>query len=603
VIGRVLLGLVAALALGDPSASAAADERAAPLEVPTAPLPAPESLAGGDVAARVDAAAAAFRSRGYAELPVLARALLDADARGADASLAERATALAPTTPAIAYEVAWRFRRPLEGLRSLWLLSGSFPALVWLLTWGGVALGLGVLASAAAVAVLAFARTATLHGHALAHRLGERAPRAWPGALAWLSVLAALPLLDLGPAVVVAVAGSVSMTRLRVREAATVGTLIALVGLLLSKPLDEWARLASLPAHAPQLAAAWRVERGQPLPRDLRQLESAQSQARDDLVTLALATAAKRAGDLARTDELAASLGAGTPPALRARAANLLGISALARGDTRAAIDAFERADRGEASAAFLYNLSQAHGRALHLPEQTTTFAAAKSLDPELVSRQAGNAGVDVHRYLLESPAPVSAYLARAFVPAPEADALADSVRRALLGSIPTERGWLALPGLALLGLLLRRSGISRCPRCMRVACARCSGPAAGDECVRCARLFDTGGTVDARVRREQIDRDRRAQRWLGHGLAVAGALLPGSAAVLRGRMLRGALALLVASLAAAAWLAAPRAPVPAELGRLATDVPLGLAALLAAPLWLGALARSFRRSVRGGAR
>lgn len=601
--GRVLLGLVAALALGYTTDAAGADERAAPLSVPTDPLPSPEGLAGVDFAARVDAAATAFRARGYGDLPVLARALLGSDERGVDPRLAERATALAPASPGVAYEVARRLRRPLEGVRALGLVPGSFPAVVWMLAWGGAALGLGMLAAAGLLAALVFARTATLHGHALAHGLGARQPTAWPGVIAGVTALAALPLFGVGPAVVLAASAALGMTRLSLGEAAAVGALVTGAGLLLGEPLVDWARVASHPAHAPELMAAWRVERGPPLPGDFDELERALARAPDDLVRLALATAAKRAGDLARAEALSTSLSPGAAAPLRARAANFVGVAALARGDAPEAIAAFDRARRDEGSAAVLYNLSQAHGRALHLADQSSLFAAARSLDPDLVRRQTAHASLDIHEYLAESPIPVGAYLRRALAPAPEAEALALAVRRALLGPVLPDGGWLALPGLALLGLVLRRSGITRCPRCLRVACERCSGPAQGDECVRCARLFDPTVTIDARVRREQIDRDRRAQRWLARALGLVGAVLPGAAAILQGRVLRGSLALLVAGIAAAAWLAAPHAPAPAEVGRLAREAPASIAALLAAPLWLGAVAGSLRRAARGGAR
>ncbi len=588
--------LVLALAIG--ASGARAETVAEPLVVPREPLPTADSLAGEDAAARIEVAARAFRARGYRELPILAHALLALPA--GDPARAERALALAPGTPAVAFEVGRRLGRPMDVARSLGLLLTTLPGVVWLATWGGAALGVGALLVAAALVALAFARAVSLLGHASGHWLSGREPEAWPGALLAASLLGALVLAGAGPLLWLAVAGSLALGALPRREGVVVAAALCLAGAVAGPGTDYWARIATFPSREPERLAAWRVERAQPLSGDEEAVAlAARAHPDDGVLRLALATSAKRAGDLPGV-EAALDGFAPSEPAFRARVASFAGTLALARGDAPAAIAAFERARRDEPSAPVIYNLSQSHGRALNLAEQESLFALARGLDAELVREHGTSRDASLHAYLAEHPLPLRAHLAGAIAGSREAERIARALRRAALGEALPDASWLALPALALLALALPRCPARRCPRCLRVLCERCSEDPGGVTCLRCARLFLPAGSVDARVRREQIDLDRTRQRWVGRALALGALLLPGAAHGFEGRLARALAVLAPIALGLAAWLCAPLAPTPPEVGAIAQLLPAGVALAIAGPVWLGCAAAALRQLASG---
>ncbi len=597
-VDRLFVAVALALGLATHGIASAAEPAAEPLAVPRDALPTPESLAGEDAAGRIDAAARVLRARSYRELPVLARGMLALS--DVDPVAAERALALAPGTPAIAFEVGRRLGRPTQVARSLWLLGTTLPGVVWLVTWGGVTLCIGWLFVSVALVALAFARASTLLGHAGGHWLSGREPAAWPALLLCLALLGGLALLGVGPLLWLAAAGALVIAALPRREAATVATALLVAGALCGPGLTLWMRVATFPAREPGRLAAWRLERGQPLPGDLERIAGAAAQHPDDgVLRLALATAAKRAGDLDAVERALAGFEP-SDPVLRSRVATFAGTLALARGDVAVAIAAFERARQDEASAAVIYNLSQAHGRALNLSEQASLFATARALDPELVQEHGLARDASIHRYLAEQPLPLRTHLAGAWAPSREATRAERALRHAALGATLPDASWLALPVLALLALLLPRSAVRRCGRCLRLVCERCNDEPSSTTCLRCARLFVPTAVLDARVRREQIDRDRARQRWIGRGLALGSLVLPGAAHGFEGRLPRATAILLPTALGLGAWLAAPLVPTPSEVGALATALPAGVAVVLAGPVWLGSTLLALQRLVLG---
>jgi hypothetical protein len=597
-VNRLCRASALALALATWGSGVRAEPSAEPLAVPRGPLPTPESLVGAEPAARIDAAARELRARSYRELPVLARGVLALSP--GDPAAAERALALAPGTPAIAFEAGRRLGRPIEIARSLVLLGTTLPGVVWLATWGGAALCAGWLLVVAALVALAFARASTLLGHAGGHWLSGREPAAWPALLLLLALLGGLALAGVGPLLWLATAGALAIAALPRREGATVAVALALAGALAGPGLAYWTRVATFPSRDPARMAAWRLERAQPLAGDEELVARAAAARPDDgVLRLAGATAAKRAGDLAGVE---AALAGFEPkdPVLRARVASFTGVLALARGNTAVAIAAFERAREDEPSAPVIYNLSQAHGRALNLAEQASLFALARGLDAELVHEHGTARDASIHSYLAEHPLPLRAHLAGAFAGSREATRAERALRAAALGARLPDGGWLALPALALLALLLPRSPVRRCGRCLRLLCERCNDEPSGQTCLRCARLFVPAGGVDARVRREQIERDRARQRWVGRGLALGALVVPGAAHGFEGRLSRALAALAPTALGIAAWLSAPVAPVPPEVGALALALPTAVALALAGPVWLGCALAALQRLALG---
>ncbi len=579
-----------------------ADDDGDPLEVPRGPLPQPELAAARPLPERVDAAAEVLRLHGYPDLQVLALALVREWQASGDVALAERALELAPDSPALGFEIGWGLWRPLEVLRAAVVLPTIFPGTVWLLTWLGALAGIATLLGAACVCALGFARTVGLHGHAFGHLSAARDPPVWPGVLLAIAFLSALPVAGFGPALVLAAAGMLAAMRLPRRESIALVSVLAVGGGLLGPLLEHWGRMAALPGLERPLLGAWRLEHAQSLPGDFELVEKARLRNPEDpLLRLALATAWKRAGDLDRAERLIEDFPAGGSRPLAARAANMKGSLALARGNLGRAVRNFERARSAEESASVLFNLSQAHGRALDLTDQRSLFAAARALDPQLVSSYSGHTGTNLHSYLMETPIPWSSYMRAGFEPSVEAAQLAHAVRRVLLGAWYPEWAWLALPGLGVLGLALRRQGLSRCVRCMRPICQRCvAGRVSGETCVRCARLFSPDADLDARVRRREIERDRSRQRQIAGAIGLAGALVPGAGRALEGHLATGFLGIGLSGFGIAAYLASLSVPVPPEVGALGTALPLAVAAMVLVPLYGWAWVLAARR-VKGG--
>jgi hypothetical protein len=577
----------------------AAAERADPLLVPSGPAPAPEAQPGLSPAERLDGAAEAFRARGFSQLPILSWAALEAARAERDPELIRKARELAPGDPGVRFEAGWLSRNPLTLVGSFGALAGSFPALVWLISWGGATLGIALLATAVVAASIGFARAVGLHGHALGHLAFASQPPSWPGVLVICSLLALVPLAGVGPLFLIAAAGALAIARLGLREAVCVGVALALAGVVTGPPLERWASVSSLGSGDLPLLSAWRSERTQPLPGDLERLERGLAMHPESpVLRLALATALKRDGRIAEAERALDTFPSSAPPTLRAAAENQRGILALARGDTQRSTEAFEAARAIEESAAVLYNLSQAHGRSLRLGDQTALFAAARERDSELISRYASFQGANLNQYLIELRIPLSAYLGAAFGPTPAGREVARGLRRGLLGPRPPGWAWALIPGLALAAAILRRRSIRRCSRCLRAVCTVCdpAAPSKGSTCTLCAKLSLYDPRSDARMRKRQVALDRRRQAVVSRVLAALGLLVPGTPSLIEGSAVRGALRLLAMAAGLAAWLAAVAVPAPPELGRLATLLPALAALSLLGPLYSSSWRESARR-------
>ncbi|MGH7291082.1 MAG: hypothetical protein ACREJT_07735, partial [Myxococcota bacterium] len=346
------------------------------------------------------------------------------------------------------------------------------------------------------------------------------------------------------------------------------------------------------------LVGAWRIDRGQALPGDLERIERASAhQPGDALFRIVLAVDQKRHGLLERADQTLGDAVSSEDPGVRSAALNLRGITRLASGDLGAAIPAFERARTAQESASIMFNLSQAYGRALRLSDQESAFQVASALDQELVSRYLSANGANVHTVLIQAPIPLSVYLVRALAPSAESAALAGVVREHLRGPVEHNRTWLALPVLGALAFLLRRKSVTRCSRCERPLCAKCSREAMkAGTCKRCVRLFVKHERTDPRLRKLQLDLDRRRQRRSQLQLAASSLFAPGLADLLDGRFARGMLALFALGTGFALLQAPEVLPLPWELGSLGLVVPPVLGLALVAPLYAIGFAHALRR-------
>ena len=590
------LALLALLCLAP--AAARADEtlrRADPLQIPSGPLPEPESSAELSTVERVRAAAKVLRERGHRELPVLAWALLDAARSQQQNELAELAAELAPSSPGVRFEAARLTGKPLELVAAVAALAHDLPGLLWLIALAGIALLGGLLALALGVCLAAALRGLPLHGHAFGHRMTAQEPPAWPGVLLCVAGLCALPLFGVGLVALIATAGALGALRLSRGQTLRLALALVALGATLGLGIDWVTPALVAGGRESDLISAWRIDRGEALPGDLARVEHASARRPDEtLFRFALATDWKRRGVLARVDQLLGDPSASAEPALRAAAFNLRGIARLAEGNLAEAIPAFERARSAEESAAVMFNLSQAYGRALLLSEQEAAFAAASALDDEVVNRYLAAEGASVHSVLIQPPLQLSLYLARALEPSSESRALASELRERLLGPLERDRLWLGLPALGVLACVLRSSSVTRCSRCKRPLCARCSREAkTAGTCSRCVRLFVKREHTDPRMRKLQLDLDRRRERQAQLRLAAAALVAPGSADLLEERWLRG-MALLFGLGLGLGLLRAPQIlPLPWELAGLGEVAPYVAGLAFAAPIYALGLAQA----------
>ena len=571
-------------------------DRADPLEVPTAPLPEPELVAELPFGVRLEQAEVLLRERGFRDLPVLAWAALDAAKDGTRPNFVEKALRLAPTTPGILFEAARQSRDRWAGVMAAFSLLGSFPGMLWLLSTLGVALGLGVLLATTLVVSVGYVRTLALHGHELGHFTDSIDPPSWPGMLLGIGVLALLPLFGMGPLIILAVAGLLATLRLPTRESFGVAVWMGVLGLMAGPLLDNWARISAVQGYADTLLAAWRVDRGQGLPGDEERLELATARDGQLLARLGLAAQLKRRGDLQATKALLDEVPASAPAGLRSQAFNILGSVHLAWGDLKESVEWFEDARAAEESAAVLYNLSQAYGRALRLEDHSALFVAARERDPALIREHTKRGGTTLHSYLIQPHIPLTYFLEQALAPTPHGDHLARHVRSWALGRRAPAWSWLLLPALGAAGAVARRKRISRCRGCSKVICQACSPGVATDTCVTCQRLRTPAGPSDPRLRRAQLDLDRARRRRVRVGLVGAGIVVPGLPGLFEGRAVTGCLRIAGVGVALALLLVSTRLPGPWEIGDLAATLPNVFSALLLLPLYGLSLWESFQR-------
>jgi hypothetical protein len=586
---------------GVTSVAFGAVERAEPLEVPAGPPSGPDRWVGTRPDVRLELAANDWREHGYGELPLFAWAIL-ALAEGEDRpELTRHALEWAPHSPGVQFEVGSLTGDPRAFVRSLTVLPENFPALVWVGCFLLAAVGVGCMAAAVLVALLAFLRALPLLGHRVGHLWSGQPAAAWPGALAVVCLIALVPVVGGGPVLTVTLMATLALPFLSRGEGIAVLGLFLALTLLLGPALDRWAALSAVPGSDSALLTAWRTEREQPLPGDRSLLERrAAAGAASPVERVALAAGLKREGNLEAAERVLRDVPPSNDRGLRASAATVMGAIHLARGEVREAVESLSEARGYGSSAAALYNLSQAHSRALNLEEQSRLFTAARREDPELISRATARSETNVHRFLLEVPIPVSAYLSEALRGGTASRALAQEVRTRTLGEIAPHLAWMALPVLLAIGIVWRARRIRRCARCYRTVCLICTPETSGTSCMRCRRLATAGNAVDPRMRRRERDRERMRHRAFARGLALLGLTLPGSAEVLDGRAVSGTLVLALVLVGAGSFWLGRSVPASMEVGGLAVWLPIWAAVLLLLPTYLLGCFRSLWRWTAG---
>jgi hypothetical protein len=216
-----------------------------------------------------------------------------------------------------------------------------------------------------------------------------------------------------------------------------------------------------------------------------------------------------------------------------------------------------------------LYNLAQAHGRAVRLMERSALFESARALDPDLISEYTRFEGANVHRYLIQDPIPLRLYLERGLADSMEAHALSRTIRAWAFGPGSPTWAWALLPFAAVVGFALQRRGAWRCARCERAMCTACEGEGTETTCGRCVRVFARDGRSDPRLRRLHLEQERKRRRRIAGVLLGVSVAVPGVSRILGGRSGLGAVVLVLAALGWTFALSPHVVTAPFELGSL----------------------------------
>jgi tetratricopeptide (TPR) repeat protein len=548
------------------------------------------------LAERVEATHTAALELGLRNVEPAARALLaQMPPEGPErVETARAAVRLAPDLPAAHMALAqalWGEWDLIDGIRAavaaLSAFGRSLDAALWLQAASFRAAALALVGGAALYLLLAALLTARASAHDLGDRLSPHTPD--------FSRAALLAVVLLAPAAAGQGLLGLCVSCTAIAAAWSIGRgwwVEALAGLALVVGLHPTLLAAGRALAAfqadPVAVAAHTAEHGLAWPMHLARLERASGA--DALAARALALGMKRTGDLAGADAHYRALLAAEPgdPELLNNAANVR----LALGDTRGAIELYEKALASEPSAVGWFNLSQAWGVALNVVELDAALAKAQGLDPALVEDLSEIQGRAIH-FVADLPVPNDVLLRR-LLAAGDGAAVAADLRRPLapgvLGRSPLATG-AALAAALGLGVALRgRLRASRaCERCNALMCLRCHGPSPRGLCAVCDRMAHSPETADPALRAARAQalarlRARRERVRLALGLAV-----PGLAWLYAGRP-AAALASCLAAAAAAACLVGRHGAAPDPLAAGAAGPALFLAAAAVAALIYAAL-------------
>ncbi len=591
---RVTAGLV--LALGPLAAGAA--ETAMPVASPEPPplviapgfAPTPRSSAGDpappapprtdvqtvwtapgiSLAERVERTRTVVRELGVGSFDAAARALLTDPAAGGPEERAEDAVAVAPGLP-FAWGALARARwqhggDPIGSARALvsglLLLDRHLEASLWWRANGLLAAALGLFGGALAFLALACAFGARRAAHDLGDRVLPGAPEFSRMLLLGCLVLAPLALGEGMAGLALGLFGlSFASSGTRGRRA-QVAAAVALAAALFPVLDHAGGALAGLSSDRVALAA-FAVEREAVTTGELARLERAADS--DPLASRALAVRARRLHALAEADARYAQLleGGSADPILVNNAANVR----LSLGDSRAAIALYEQATARVDDPTLLFNLSHAHGAAIHPDLQDATLARAQQLDADVVGELTDLLGSAQRGLVLDLPIPASLLRAR-LTRGPSGVAVAEELRESVapgrLGRSPIAFG-VAFAAVALLGALATRGArpTGWCSRCGARRCPRCDDAQADtDLCEACARLTHRPETTDPALRIERLNELRARQRWRERIGVAAGALVPGAAGLWTDRPLLGLVGA-IAGCSAVVTAIGPRDGVP----------------------------------------
>lgn len=464
-----------------------------------------------------------------------------------------------------------------------------------------VALLAGLLAAYAAFLVIALFRHGRYLAHDFRHALADNMPRGL-AAIIFIPFLAFPLVFGLGVLPLLAWVTLVLWLQLSSRE-----RVVAALFLLLGVGSPSLARHAAgffafEGGETGRLFAA--VHEDEIAPRDLADLTSVADASGDPDLLLTLGNAHLRAGRYAVADGFyQRALEKGET----ASASVGLGVVKYAEGDVAAAIALWQKAIAADPNLfAAHYDLSRVYNERTELENANKEIAAARAIDshaydrvfgmglpPERKAATESGTGLPVvapayvNRLLQTSIIPDEKLLSRAFG-SPEAAAIARQSWRRVSPAIPLD-GIPVVFGIALaFGGLLAATyrGVvpSRpCHRCGTRLCLRCDGPPLEDDlCAACYHAFIRTEGIDPRQRAMKEREVQDYQSGLKRRRTLLSVLVPGGGHLWGGDTVKGAILVVLASIAAVRLAAGP--------GWFRPRFPDGGAGSVAAPAFAAAV-------------
>ncbi len=494
-----------------------------------------DGIAGRAAKMRVTALALGIKN-----LDSAARALIAPDDSGnalADTMLAVR---LAPDLPIAHMALAWVMWREGDRLAAVGQASDgiraifrNFEAMAWLV--GSLLVMIAVVFITAPllfifnVGVSVFGRAS----HDLGDLFGVQMPNAARAALLGTLLLVPLALGEgiMGLVMALFALGFIYGTS-RHRMALCLAVAFFMMGMY---PVAHTAGTVLIALDSdPVAAATLAVVQGVETQADIDLLEGA-----GETEFLAKHVLAVRARWLGRTDEAIdrySALLESNPrnPEVLTNLANLRFLT----GDSKSAVELYERSAGLVDSAKLMFNLSQANARLFHIEEFESALRAAQRVDADMVAElsRVGDAN-----FVADLPFPLSLLRSRLLAAAGRQVTPKIAIDFLMPGWLG--RDWTHLAAgfalLAVLGALLssRFDRASSCSRCRRRICARCDRTVwNGETCDGCHHLFHRPETTDPVLRMNRLYELQARDTRLGRLVLAVSILVPGAGGLLARR-------------------------------------------------------------------